>query len=207
MDWQRDNVHCSWLRRERENKLYIVCSADVCACVQTRIHAVSCHAMMLQARPATLRAHLASRDIPLSQDHRTRDRESSHCPHPWCSPLSSYRLPPNHAERRRSRQGSRWPRSRKGFSWSSWWPTWRWPRWSRWSWWRWFCTSRTGRARHLTFLCYSNSCLVSIFAEGQPAPIDARLANSAEDRLILSFKSLSLRQDAMPPRPNYGTKG
>ena len=58
-----------------------------------------------------------------------------------------------------------------------------------------------------TILCYSNSCLVSIFAEGQPAPIDARLANSAEDRLILSFKSLSLRQDAMPPRPNYGTKG
>jgi hypothetical protein len=52
-----------------------------------------------------------------------------------------------------------------------------------------------------------NSCLVSIFAEGQPANIDARLANSAEDRLILSFKSLSLRQDAMPPRPNYGTKG
>lgn len=52
-----------------------------------------------------------------------------------------------------------------------------------------------------------NSCLVSIFAEGQPANIDARLANSAEDRLIVSFKSLSLRQDAMPPRPNYGTKG
>jgi hypothetical protein len=25
--------------------------------------------------------------------------------------------------------------------------------------------------------------------------------------LILSFKSLSLRQDAMPPRPNFGTKG
>lgn len=46
-----------------------------------------------------------------------------------------------------------------------------------------------------------------IFAEGQPAVIDSRLANSAEDRLILSFKSLSLRQDAMPPRPDYGTKG
>ncbi|KAI9435236.1 argonaute-like protein [Russula earlei] len=46
-----------------------------------------------------------------------------------------------------------------------------------------------------------------IFAEGQPAVVDARLANSAEDRLILSFKSLSLRQDAMPPRPDYGTKG
>lgn len=58
-----------------------------------------------------------------------------------------------------------------------------------------------------TFLCYPNTCLASIFAEGQPAPIDARLANSAEDRLILSFKSLSLRQDAMPPRPNFGTKG
>jgi eukaryotic translation initiation factor 2C len=56
-------------------------------------------------------------------------------------------------------------------------------------------------------LCYPNSCLVSIFAEGQPANIDTRLANSAEDRLILSFKSLSLRQDAMPPRPNFGTKG
>jgi eukaryotic translation initiation factor 2C len=56
-------------------------------------------------------------------------------------------------------------------------------------------------------LCYPKSCLVSIFAEGQPANIDARLANSAEDRLILSFKSLSLRQDAMPPRPNFGTKG
>jgi hypothetical protein len=25
--------------------------------------------------------------------------------------------------------------------------------------------------------------------------------------LIFSFKSLSLRQDAMPPRPNFGTKG
>ena len=47
----------------------------------------------------------------------------------------------------------------------------------------------------------------SIFAEGQPANIDPRLADSAEDRLILSFKSLSLRQDAMPPRPDYGTKG
>ena len=47
----------------------------------------------------------------------------------------------------------------------------------------------------------------SIFAEGQPASIDARLADSSEDRLILSFKSLSLRQDAMPPRPDYGTKG
>ena len=46
-----------------------------------------------------------------------------------------------------------------------------------------------------------------IFAEGQPALIDSRLANSAEDQLILSFKSLSLRQDAMPPRPDYGTKG
>ncbi|KAI9432931.1 argonaute-like protein [Lactarius indigo] len=46
-----------------------------------------------------------------------------------------------------------------------------------------------------------------IFAEGQPAVVDSRLANSAEDRLILSFKSLSLRQDAMPPRPDYGTKG
>lgn len=46
-----------------------------------------------------------------------------------------------------------------------------------------------------------------IFAEGQPAVIDPRLANSAEDRLILSFKSLSLRQDAMPPRPDFGTKG
>lgn len=46
-----------------------------------------------------------------------------------------------------------------------------------------------------------------IFAEGQPANIDPRLADSAEDRLILSFKSLSLRQDAMPPRPDYGTKG
>jgi eukaryotic translation initiation factor 2C len=46
-----------------------------------------------------------------------------------------------------------------------------------------------------------------IFAEGQPAVIDSRLANSAEDRLILSFKDLSLRQDAMPPRPDYGTKG
>jgi eukaryotic translation initiation factor 2C len=51
------------------------------------------------------------------------------------------------------------------------------------------------------------SCLTSIFAEEKPAVIDARLANSAEDRLILSFKSLSLRQDAMPPRPDYGTKG
>ena len=46
-----------------------------------------------------------------------------------------------------------------------------------------------------------------IFAEGQPAVVDSRLANSAEDRLILSFKSLSLRQDAMPPRPDFGTKG
>ncbi|KAH9027442.1 argonaute-like protein [Lactarius hengduanensis] len=46
-----------------------------------------------------------------------------------------------------------------------------------------------------------------IFAEGQPAVVDSRLANSAEDRLIISFKSLSLRQDAMPPRPDYGTKG
>jgi hypothetical protein len=54
---------------------------------------------------------------------------------------------------------------------------------------------------------HSYSCLTSIFAEGKPAVIDARLANSAEDRLILSFKSLSLRQDAMPPRPDFGTKG
>jgi len=54
---------------------------------------------------------------------------------------------------------------------------------------------------------HSCSCFTSIFAEGQPAVIDARLANSSEDRLILSFKSLSLRQDAMPPRPDYGTKG
>ncbi|KAN0105642.1 Piwi domain containing protein [Russula decolorans] len=46
-----------------------------------------------------------------------------------------------------------------------------------------------------------------IFAEGQPAAIDSRLSNSAEDRLISSFKSLSLRQDAMPPRPDFGTKG
>jgi hypothetical protein len=51
------------------------------------------------------------------------------------------------------------------------------------------------------------SYLASIFAEGQPAAIDPRLTDSAEDRLILSFKSLSLRQDAMPPRPDFGTKG
>jgi len=57
------------------------------------------------------------------------------------------------------------------------------------------------------FCATPHSRHASIFAEGQPANIDARLADSAEDRLILSFKSLSLRQDAMPPRPDYGTKG
>lgn len=60
-------------------------------------------------------------------------------------------------------------------------------------------------ASFLSFHSYLH--LASIFAEGQPAAVDARLANSAEDRLILSFKSLSLRQDAMPPRPDFGTKG
>jgi eukaryotic translation initiation factor 2C len=59
----------------------------------------------------------------------------------------------------------------------------------------------------LIFCATPYSRHASIFAEGQPANIDARLADSAEDRLILSFKSLSLRQDAMPPRPDYGTKG
>ncbi|KAI0267268.1 argonaute-like protein [Gloeopeniophorella convolvens] len=49
------------------------------------------------------------------------------------------------------------------------------------------------------------SCLAN--KAGQPANIDARLANSAEDQLVLSFKSLTIRQDAMPPRPDYGTKG
>jgi len=57
------------------------------------------------------------------------------------------------------------------------------------------------------FCATPHSRHASIFAEGQPANIDPRLADSAEDRLILSFKSLSLRQDAMPPRPDYGTKG
>jgi len=62
---------------------------------------------------------------------------------------------------------------------------------------------------YLFIFSYTTSCsyLSSIFAEGQPAVIDTRLADSAEDRLILSFKSLALRQDAMPPRPDYGTKG
>src|SRR5258707_8043119 len=116
-----------------------------------------------------------------------------------------YHLPSYHAERRRSRQGSGWPRSwkRLPWRWSPWWSrTWRRPR-SRSR----FCTSRTGRGCHLHAPFLPNSCLVSIFAEGQPAVVDPRLANSAEDRLILSFKSLSLRQDAMPPRPDFGTKG
>ncbi|KAH9994550.1 argonaute-like protein [Russula compacta] len=63
---------------------------------------------------------------------------------------------------------------------------------------------RGGRGRGGSFVPREQG---GIFGEGQPAVIDSRLANSAEDRLILSFKSLSLRQDAMPPRPDYGTKG
>jgi hypothetical protein len=128
-----------------------------------------------------------------------------------------HHLPLNHAERYRSRQRSWRSGTWKTLPWWSWWQ--RHPSWSR-TWWRprsrWrFRTPRTGRVRVPsgvaispdTFCITPHSRHASIFAEGQPASIDARLADSSEDRLILSFKSLSLRQDAMPPRPDYGTKG
>jgi hypothetical protein len=114
----------------------------------------------------------------------------------------------NHAERYRSRQGSWRAGTWKGCGsrrqrHSSWWPrTWRRPR-SRW----WIRTPRTGRVCDLCSITTPYSYLVRIFAEGRPAVIDARLSDSAEDHLVLSFKALSLRQDAMPPRPGYGTKG
>jgi hypothetical protein len=128
-----------------------------------------------------------------------------------------HHLPLNHAERYRSRQRSWRSGTWKTLPWWSWWQ--RHPSWSR-TWWRprsrWrFRTARTGRVRVPSGVAISpdifcitpHSRHASIFAEGQPASIDARLADSSEDRLILSFKSLSLRQDAMPPRPDYGTKG
>ncbi len=69
-----------------------------------------------------------------------------------------------------------------------------------------YLENRAGMSHSRSFATQTHF-FVSIFAEGQPAVIDTRLANSAEDRLISSFRSLSLRQDAMPPRPDYGTKG
>lgn len=178
-----------------------------------------CQAM----QPASHAAHLASRDHLLSQDHRTRDRElgrlnssTRHIPlssspslalgaHPFLHLfLPPYTKPCREAvivagvEAARTVEGGSVELvvvplleaevaavgvasygNRAGMS----------------------------RSRSSVILLYSNSCLASIFAEGQAAVIDSRLANSAEDRLISSFKSLSLRQDAMPPRPDYGIKG
>ena len=72
-------------RGDKHAAAYIVCSADVCPCIQTRIHALaghSCHAYAMsshlgEAATLRLRAHLASRDRLLSQDHRTRHIPSS----------------------------------------------------------------------------------------------------------------------------------
>ncbi|CAL1709613.1 unnamed protein product [Somion occarium] len=46
-----------------------------------------------------------------------------------------------------------------------------------------------------------------IFAEGQPANIDARLANKSEDQLVASLRSLQLKDTDLPTRPGFGTVG
>lgn len=168
----------------------------------TPFHAMPCQAMQMQeARHEAMRvrAHLESRDRLLSQDHRYA---TSHCPHhPWRSSRSSvssfisttsYQTMQRGGDRGRGRGG---PDRGRGFRGGG----------GRGG----PVPGGRGRGGYVTFtfLCYSNSWLVSIFAEGQPAVIDSRLSNSAEDRLISSFKSLSLRQDARPPRPDYGQKG
>jgi hypothetical protein len=112
-----------------------------------------CHFMSCRAVPSRsprCEHNLASRDGLLAQD-RTRDCATSLVlrSHPRRSPVTCFlsTTSHNHAERRRSRQGSGRPGSWKGIPWSSWWSwSWRWPR-SRW----WFCTSRTGRVCHIHF--------------------------------------------------------
>lgn len=189
-----------WKRKggEKHVAAYIVCSADVRACFQTRIHAFSCHAMSScqdAGGQAAMLSSLNSRDRLLSQDHRlgTPHPIVLH-PHLWRSSLfiyfsTSYEKMYRGGDRGRGRGGPDRGRGSRGA--------------------RGGPPGGRGRGGYVTFtfLCYSNSWLVSIFAEGQPAVIDSRLSNSAEDRLISSFKSLSLRQDARPPRPDYGSKG
>ncbi|KAL0948418.1 hypothetical protein HGRIS_010999 [Hohenbuehelia grisea] len=46
-----------------------------------------------------------------------------------------------------------------------------------------------------------------VFAEGQPANIDARLTDTSQDDLIASFKSLRVKPTDLPPRPGFGTVG
>lgn len=42
---------------------------------------------------------------------------------------------------------------------------------------------------------------------GVPASIDTRLTDNSQDALIASFSRLGLRDDDLPPRPDWGTKG
>ncbi|KAI0080425.1 argonaute-like protein [Panus rudis PR-1116 ss-1] len=46
-----------------------------------------------------------------------------------------------------------------------------------------------------------------VFAAGQPANIDSRLANNSEDTLVASLRSLTIRDTDLPTRPGYGTIG
>ena len=47
----------------------------------------------------------------------------------------------------------------------------------------------------------------SVFAEGQPANIDRRLVDQSQDEVILSLRSLTLNDDELPVRRDYGTTG
>lgn len=48
---------------------------------------------------------------------------------------------------------------------------------------------------------------LSIFAQGQPANIDSRLADDSEEKLVACLRSLPLTDTDLPTRPGHGTMG
>jgi eukaryotic translation initiation factor 2C len=47
----------------------------------------------------------------------------------------------------------------------------------------------------------------SIFAADRPAVVDARLTDNSQDQLVASFQSLAIRDNDLPPRPDFGKVG
>jgi eukaryotic translation initiation factor 2C len=47
----------------------------------------------------------------------------------------------------------------------------------------------------------------SVFAAGQPAVVDARLTDNSQDKLVESFKALTVRGNDLPLRPDFGKIG
>lgn len=46
-----------------------------------------------------------------------------------------------------------------------------------------------------------------VFMPGVPATVDARLTDNSQDALVASFRSIRLRDDDLPSRPDFGTRG